>query len=351
MATICKPSVVLPQYAVNQEEIISVLKRVFTEYADWPRVENMIRNTQVENRRLIRPINEVVEFKGFEQRNTLYEQEALKLSAEAVQLALEYAGIRATDVHLIIALTCTGFMMPPISSYLINRLGFSPYTKQLPIAQLGCVAGASAVNRAFEYLSLKPKENVLILSTEFSSLCFQRSEESVSSFVSNAIFGDCVTACIVKGDDDNAEGYKIVAGGSYLLKDSEHFIKYAVKDSGFHFMLDKEVMYSIRKVAPVLQNFLQTSLHRDPKDLDFYIFHTGGRRILDELAANLSLDKQGMRFSRQSLQTVGNIASGVVFDVLHRQFESGERNKKDLGLMAAFGPGFTSEYNAGIWNI
>ena len=43
-----------------------------------------------------------------------------------------------------------------------------------------------------------------------------------------------------------------------------------------------------------------------------------------------------------------SIASVVVFDVLKRQFDS-NLNRGDIGLLAAFGPGFTAEMAVGEW--
>lgn len=346
MATICKPAIVLPKNVVRQEEMISLLKDLFPLNSDWPRIEKMIRNTTVDTRHLIRPINEIIKLDGFGNRNDIYKKEALHLSFEATEMALLNAGITPLDIDMIIAISCTGFMMPSITSYLINHFRFSLHTVQLPIAQMGCAAGACAVNKAFEYLSLYPEKNVLIISTEFSSLCFHK-EGDVASLISDSIFGDCVTACIVRGKE--AEGYKVTGTGSFVLPDSEHLIYYEIKDAGFHFRLDKQVIGAIKKVAPIFKQFAVNKLQAEINELDFYIFHTGGRRILDELVSSLSLPPESVDLSRKSLQSVGNIASGVVFDVLQREFDTAQRKNNDLGFIAAFGPGFTTEYNVGTW--
>lgn len=347
MSVLCKPALVYPPYKIDQQGIINVLSKLHPDHPQWEMIETLIRNTKVERRNLIRPIEEVVRFEGFEQRNNIFTEECKKMSIEACEMALINASLDASAIDMIIVTSCTGFMMPSITAYLISKMNFRNNTRQLPIAQLGCVAGCSAINRAYDYISLFPKHNVLLLTVEFSSLCFQQSQSSISSFISNSIFGDCVTACVMKGG--SAAGYKVTRSDSYLLKNTEHYIAYVVKDSGYHFILDKEVMHSIKKVSPVLMEFISRDPGLTVNDLDFCIFHTGGRRILDELVLHLSLDNSMVQPSRDSLLNNGNIASGVIFDVLSRQFDGGQRRDGDIGLMAAFGPGFTAEYNIGQW--
>lgn len=98
-----------------------------------------------------------------------------------------------------------------------------------------------------------------------------------------------------------------------------------------------------------MRDFTQESIGSITTDLDFFIFHTGGRRILDELVKRLEMDEKQIALSRQSLAECGNLSSVVVFDVLDRMFTSKERIAGDKGMLAAFGPGFTAEMNIGTW--
>ena len=348
MSTLAKPAIVCPEFEVSQEEMIEVLGKLFSNHANWERAVRMIRNTHVQKRRIVRPLEEIVTHPGFEARNQIYAQESQRLGQQAVQQALENAGLTAGEIDLIIVTSCTGFMMPSLTAYLISSMPFRSSTKQLPIAQLGCVAGASAINRAFEYCAAFKHANVLIVSVEFCSLCFQPTNSSISDLISAALFGDSVAACVMRGVD--GPGYQVVANTSFLLKDTQRYIAYDVKDSGFHFVLDKRVMYTIEQVAPIMQAFTHQELGRSPADLDFFVFHTGGRRILDELVNHLRIEDRCVALSRRSLAECGNISSAVVFDVLLRMYESQQRRCGDYGMLAAFGPGFTAEMNVGVWN-
>ncbi|TVX89579.1 type III polyketide synthase [Paenibacillus agilis] len=347
MGILTKPAIVRPQYRITQDEMVDVLQRLHPNHPDWSKINRMIRNTQVNERYIVRPIEEIIAHSRFEERSLIYKEEMRRLSVQAVEQALENAELEAFQIDLIIVTSCTGFMMPSLTAYLISDLPFREQTKQLPIAQLGCAAGASAINRAAEYCEAFPGANVLIVSAELCSLCFQPAESAISDFVSAALFGDSVSACVMKST--SGTGFQVESNASYLIKHTENYIAYDVKDTGFHFVLDKQVMYTIETVAPVMREFVEETVQRAPSDLDFFVFHTGGRRILDELVKHLGIAEQRVALSRESLAECGNLSSVVVFDVLARLFEAGTRSPGDKGLLAAFGPGFTAEMCAGTW--
>ncbi|MYS56682.1 type III polyketide synthase, partial [Streptomyces sp. SID6013] len=87
----------------------------------------------------------------------------------------------------------------------------------------------------------------------------------------------------------------------------------------------------------------------DAADLDFYIVHAGGPRILDDLSKFLRVDPHAFRFSRATLTEYGNIASAVVLDALRRLFDEGGVEEGARGLLAGFGPGITAEMSLGCW--
>ncbi|WP_299184144.1 type III polyketide synthase [uncultured Aquimarina sp.] len=350
MSLVTKPTILFPDHQISQEQMIDVLKKLFPYHPKWNTVERMIKNTQVDTRNLLSPINQVITHPGFEYRNTLYKDQGLEMSSKVAKKVLSDNNMKPKDIDLLIVVSCTGFLMPSLTSYLISDLNFRSNTKQLPVVQLGCAAGAWALNRAHEYLKAYPDHNVLLISVEFSSLLFQPQDDKISSLISNCLFGDAVSGCIVKGVPESGdEGYLIEGIDSYLKKDSDHYIKYDVKSTGFHFGLDKDVMHSIKEVAPIMNGFIQKDVDANINELDFHIFHTGGRKIMDELVSNLDLVEENIVYSRNSLKNHGNIASGVVLDVLNSEFTSETRKNGDKGIMAAFGPGFTAEINRGTW--
>ncbi|OHX14407.1 type III polyketide synthase PhlD [Chromobacterium sphagni] len=347
MSTLCQPNVLFPQYKITQEQMIEHLENLHGDHPRMSLAKRMIQNTEVNSRHLVLPIDELSVHTGFTHRSIVYEREARAMSSTAARQAISNANLKPSDIRMVIVTSCTGFMMPSLTAHLINDLELPASTVQLPIAQLGCVAGAAAINRAHDFASLNNRNHVLIVSLEFSSLCYQPDDTKLHAFISAALFGDAVSACVLRANDE-APGFNIKSTKSFFLPKSEHFIRYDVKDTGFHFTLDKAVMNSIKDVAPVMEKLNQDTYSQQCAENDFFIFHTGGRKILDELVNKLSLPADKVAPSRHSLSEAGNIASVVVFDVLRRRFESKPKTGS-VGLLAAFGPGFTAEMAVGQW--
>ena len=108
--------------------------------------------------------------------------------------------------------------MPSLTAWLINTMGFRSDTRQMPIAQLGCAAGGAAINRAHDFCAAYPDSNVLIVSCELCSLCYQPDDDDVGSLLSDGLFGDAVAAAVVRGSG----GVGVAAGAQRLVPHSEH---------------------------------------------------------------------------------------------------------------------------------
>ena len=211
-------------------------------------------------------------------------------------------------------------------------MGFRYTTKQLPIAQLGCAGGGSAINRAHDYCLAHPDANVLIVACEFCSLCYQPTDVAVGNLLANGLFGDAVAAAVVRGQ--GGTGPRLERNASYLIPNTERWISYDVQPTGFHFRLDRRVPKTMEPLSPALRTLASENAW-DAADLDFYVIHAGGPRILDDLSRFLAVDPRKFRFSRATLENYGNIASAVVLDALRRIFEDGGAQPGSTGISRA----------------
>ncbi|MBZ4320821.1 type III polyketide synthase [Streptomyces huiliensis] len=331
------------------EQTLEFAERTHAGKPQLPLALRLIRNTGVRKRHLVQPIEQTLEHPGFEERNRIYETESKKRCPDVVEEALANAMLRAEDIDAIVYVSCTGFMMPSLTAWLINTMGFRYDTRQLPIAQLGCAAGGAAINRAHDFCAAHPDSNALIVSCEMCSLCYQPDADDIGSLLSDGLFGDAVAAAVVRGrQDPGVTGVRLRRNASYLIPNTEEWISYAVRGTGFHFQLDRRVPGTMEPLAPVLRD-LAAGHGWDAADLDFYIVHAGGPRILDDLARYLGVDREVFRHSWGTLTEYGNIASAVVLDALRRRFEEGPLPTGATGVIAGFGPGITAEMALGTW--
>ncbi|GAA3367259.1 1,3,6,8-tetrahydroxynaphthalene synthase [Streptomyces sannanensis] len=346
MAILCQPAVSVPDHVITMEETLALARSMHADHPQLPLALRLIGNTGVQKRHIVQPIEETLKHPGFEARNALYEAEAKARVPSVVERALDNAELRPADIDLIIYVSCTGFMMPSLTAWLINTMDFPSDTRQLPIAQLGCAAGGAAINRAHDFCSAYPEANVLIVACEFCSLCYQPTDLGVGSLLSNGLFGDAVAAAVVCGR--GGTGMSLERNGSYLVPDTEDWIAYSVRATGFHFLLDKRVPTTMEPLAPALRE-ISAQHGWDAEKLDFYIIHAGGPRILDDLSRFLHVPEEAFRFSRATLTEYGNIASAVVLDAVRRLFEEGGPGDDAHGILAGFGPGITAEMCLGSW--
>ncbi|GAA2974633.1 type III polyketide synthase [Streptomyces enissocaesilis] len=346
MPTLCRPHVAVPEHVVTAEETLDLAR---TLHAGHPQLElalRLIANTGVRTRHTLQSLEATLKHPGFEERNLLYEKEAKVRLPQVIETALGHAELTAPDIDMIIYVSCTGFMMPSMTAWLINSMGFRPETRQLPISQLGCAAGGAAVNRAHDFCTAYPQRNVLIVACEFCSLLYQPTDLGVGSLLSNGLFGDAMAAVVVRGQ--GGHGMRLEHNASHLVPDTEEWISYAVRDTGFHFQLDKRVPATMGVLAPAMRS-MAAPHGWDIANLDFYLVHAGGPRILDDLGRHLDLPAQTFRHSRSTLTERGNIASAVIFDALDRLFAEGGTPHGGQGLIAGFGPGITAEMALGRW--
>jgi 1,3,6,8-tetrahydroxynaphthalene synthase len=348
MPRLCKPSVSVPEYVITIEETLEFAERVHAGKQQLPLALRLIKNTGVQKRHIVQPIEEALRHPGFEERNRIYELESKKRCPEVIERALANACLVTNDIGAIIYVSCTGFLMPSLTAWLINSMGFRSDTRQIPIAQLGCAAGSAAINRAHDFCTAYPESNVLIVSCELCSLCYQPDDDGVGSLLSDGLFGDAVAAAVVRGS--GGTGITLERNASYLIPNTEEWISYAVRATGFHFQLDRRVPGTMEPLAPVLRA-LVTDHGWDIGNLDFYIIHAGGPRILDDLAKFLDVDRNMFCHSWATLTEYGNIASAVVLDALRRLFDEDTLRPDATGLIAGFGPGITAEMALGRWSI
>jgi len=116
-----------------------------------------------------------------------------------------------------------------------------------------------------------------------------------------------------------------------------------LRDSGLHIVLSAEIPEVVCAQVPQLVEAFLARHHLSMANLTHFLLHPGGRRVLDGLAHCLNLPEERTAISRQILQNYGNLSSASVLFILDR-FLTGEKTRSgDLGLLLAFGPGFSAE--------
>jgi alkylresorcinol/alkylpyrone synthase len=342
MATIAATATALPVHELPQEEAIQAMADVFPmEDARREAITAIFANAGVRKRYTVMPLRDLIQPRGLDETSKAYSEAAIALGRQVAEDALKRAKLAPQDIDYLITVSCTGVMIPSLDAYLINALGMRPQTKRLPITELGCAAGASALSRARDYVQAFPNAKVLIVAVELPSLTFQRRDMSMPNMVSCAIFGDGAAAAVVTGD--TGVGPRIVDTQSYLFPDSIDAMGFDLKDGGLHIVLSKDVPDLVRsRIKALIGGFLGPH-GVAPEQLKAFMLHPGGKKILHYLEAELGLTASDTRNSWHVLENFGNMSSASILFVLENLLAEPSRKAGDYGLMAAFGPGFSAE--------
>ena len=79
------------------------------------------------------------------------------------------------------------------------------------------------------------------------------------------------------------------------------------------------------------------------QDLDHFVLHPGGAKILVTMKKALELSEEKLDSSRFVLENFGNMSSPTILFILEHLMRERSPEKAEQGLCAAFGPGFSSE--------
>jgi alkylresorcinol/alkylpyrone synthase len=88
--------------------------------------------------------------------NRSFEREAPALASEALQGALDRAGLDAGELDALYVCTCTGYLCPGVSSHVAERLGMRPDAWLHDLVGLGCAAAIPTLRVAAQDLAANP---------------------------------------------------------------------------------------------------------------------------------------------------------------------------------------------------
>ena len=338
----------LPEHEYDQHTLTRYLAQ--NVWKDDPgllrRLEGMHDHVKVERRHLAYPIERYAELLTFGDFNRAWIPAALELGERAVRAALARAGVVPSDVDAIFFSTVTGVASPSIDAMLVNRLGFRPDVKRLPLFGLGCVAGAAAVSRAVDYVRAFPRGVALVLTIELCSLTLQRSDRSIANVIASGLFGDGASASVVVGRERESRGSgqpRVLATRSIFYPDTEDVMGWDVSEAGFRIVLSSAVPTMAREnLGRDVDSFL-ADWRLTRRDVKSWVCHPGGPKVLEATRDALSLNDEDLAASWDCLRRAGNLSSVSVLLVLEATLLERRPEVGALGIMLAMGPGFCSE--------
>ncbi len=266
-----------------------------------------------------------------------FTDQARKIAAEACRQALAQAGCAPDAVGGIVVNTCTGYLCPGLTSYLIEDLALPNNIKALDIMGMGCGAAIPNLESGCGMLYRTRGKPVLCVAVEICSATHMIDDDPGLT-VSNCIFGDGAAAVLL-GPGSN-DGPALLDFETGIFPEHREALRYRTQQGRLRNTLSRRVPVI---GAACLEKVTRSLLARhamDVADVAWWAVHAGGTTVLDQVAARLGLKPATLQVSHEVFATHGNMSSPTVLFALRRQMEAG--NTKGPGLLLAFGAGFSA---------
>jgi 3,5-dihydroxyphenylacetyl-CoA synthase len=329
-----------PPRAYTQEQILA-----WSQETD-PKVQRLFRNSHIQSRSLYlpEPVNGQPPVESSQELIDRHLRGALEIGPAAVNGALGPLGLTPADVDFLVCISSTGFLCPGISAHVIKHMGFRPDIRRLDIVGMGCNAAVNGLQAATALAQAPPGRIGLMLCVEVCSAAYVNSP-NLSTAVVNSLFGDGAAAVVVRADDGDGweRGPRVLDFEPFILTDAIGAMRYDLEDSKLSFFLDRDIPFVIGRHVSIPVTALLDRHGLRIQDIDHWLVHSGGKKVIDAIQANLELPEHHLRHTRAVLRDQGNMSSGsVLFSLKALQGEQVVK-ANDLGVLIAMGPGTSIE--------
>jgi predicted naringenin-chalcone synthase len=262
---------------------------------------------------------------------------SIELSAQAIQKALAQAGLSVGDVTGLVVNTCTGYICPGISTYLIEKLGLSRTIRTYDLVGSGCGGAIPNLQVAESLLKGNGGGVVVSASVEICSATLQM-DNDISLILSNAIFGDGAAAAVLWS---KPEGLEMVASACRYEPEQRDTIRYIHKNGQLYNQLSLKLPQLVNKAAAAVVADVLKSHSLDVQDVKHWAVHTGGEKIINAVRDEIGIPEERLQATRKVLAEYGNMSSPTVWFVLDELQQQGIA-PGEWCVMLAFGAGLSA---------
>jgi 3-oxoacyl-[acyl-carrier-protein] synthase-3 len=278
----------------------------------------------------------IMERTGIKERRIAAPDQAMTdLALPASRIALEQAGVRSTDLDLIIVATVTPDMMFPTTGSLLGDLLPAPNAAAYDLLA-GCTGFVYALAQAHAMLSAGLANKALVVGGDVLSKILDWTDRSTI-----VLFGDGAGAVVLERvEEGGILGFELGAdggGGRHLwlpgsgsrqFEDPDRLVK----------MNGREVFKFATRVMVSSAEALLTEVGRTIDDVDVYVPHQANTRIIDYAAKKLGIPEDRVVVN---VEKYGNTSSGSIPLALADAEAEGRLEPGTTVLMTGMGAGLT----------
>lgn len=269
-----------------------------------------------------------------ERRIASNEENTSDIGKKAAQVAIERAGLKNTDIDLVVCATISPdyLCMPSTACLIAEKLGIQN-VMALDISA-ACTGFIYALSTAKAFIESGMKKNVLIIGAEKLSTIVDYTDRTTCM-----LFGDGAGAAVISATENKDEAIvDISCSADGSMKDLLLTPGPSSSEAMFLQMKGNETFkIAVRTLTSDVKKIMEKNNYTN-SDIDLFIPHQANYRIIKAVGDALDFEDE------QKVLTVhkyGNTSSASIPMAINDCYESGRLKKGDTMLLDAFGGGLT----------
>lgn len=335
-----------PPQKYSQQQIYDLIAK-YSPFYRTERIRHVFMNSDIDFRHFFFDINTIDPSETPDELHNRFKTGAMIIGKEAIQRCLSTGSIAPAEIDCIIAVSCTGYLCPGLTSHMIKEMCLRTNIQRADLLGMGCAGALPGLQRAYDFVKAYPQKKALLVTVEICSACYYI-DDSLETVVGNAICSDGAAALVI-GMTDSPAHPKIISFETLLEPSLINAVGFEQREGKLRIILSKDIRDMAGALAKTLINDLLTNSHLKRADIHHWILHSGGRKVIDNLKKELDLTEQQIQHSKTVLRCFGNMSSPTVLFVLQETLQRSMPRAGDRGIMLAMGPGLALEAALLTW--
>jgi alkylresorcinol/alkylpyrone synthase len=264
---------------------------------------------------------------------------APQLALQAARAALSDAGLPPEAFGAVVVSTCTGYVCPGLSGYVIEGLGLRRNVLAFDLVGQGCAAALPNMQLGRALLASGQCEHVLSICVEVSSAAMYLDNDA-GVLVSACLFGDGAGAAVLSQQPQ--PGTRTVAwqsSASLIDPAQRQALMFEQRQGLLRNVLTRAVPKLAASAARQVFETVLTPAGLGVPEVSAWILHAGGRDVLLALEREFALEPRDLQYSAAMLRHYGNLSSAFVYFVLQAALAG--QAPGGWWWLSSFGAGFS----------
>ena len=266
-------------------------------------------------------------------------EHAPALASRAGRSAMQRSLLSALDIDAVIVSTCTGYLCPGLSGYVVEALGLRSDVQAFDLVGQGCAAALPNMRLAKSLVDAGHCQHVLSVCVEVCSAAMYLDDDP-GVMISACLFGDGAGAAVLsRAPCAHLRRIEWKDAESLIDPTQRDALRFEQRGGLLRNVLTRPVPRLAATCAAQVFETVASRHHLNTSDIATWILHAGGRDVLLAVGQQLDVPADNFRYSAAMLREYGNLSSPFVYFVL--QAALADKAPPGPWWLSSFGAGFS----------